>query len=646
MAQLTWKNVNAPTFSGVTESQRLAAQLLNSGFGSLQKAITGFQDAGRDAETHAADIERRRLINDAQRMENTQTGWNNNRIRGYEEARPEAVARVNEIRSLSALGTDEGRARAHALMRESSDVFAANGWTPDDVMGMINGNINTANIGLASNQAFQRFGDSQVDRTRRLEAEQLAADVLQNAGSPADAERLIRSNADLDPRVATIALADVAKRGPALFGQAPSLSEIGLDQSLVNNGGATSNVVDAVVDRIIGVESGGDPNAENPLSTASGLGQFTDGTWIQTIKRHRPDIAAGKSNDELLALKKDRALGREMTTRLTEDNARFVAQSGQPVTPGNIYLAHFAGQGGFRAIMNAPDTQSLENVLGAEVIRANPFLAGKNVAWIKNWANRKMGQDAVSQAQASAQSAEAAIQRALDVSADSTSAADTESLITARNVLAEQGQTLIEQGVTDEIFNQTAPLLQTLTERPDRNLSEADVVRKLHAEVGDDDGLPLDDLTDQLNRVTERYGISPDIAAAIMKSAIEQTTWGARWIMGNMQLDHQAMDQYFRRFINPNAQTESGKLQPTVEQFRALRVKRDAANQVRTLLSQLQAAEAEYASAKRRQAEGRNVDVSRPLERYQELLDKALTEIDKIQDNPLLTVNTSSLTGM
>lgn len=155
-------------------------------------------------------------------------------------------------------------------------------------------------------------------------------------------------------------------------------------------GATQGDSVAAVVDRIIGVESGGNATAKNPKSSASGLGQFTDGTWLATVRQHRPDLA-GMSDSAVLKLKTDPHLGREMTTRLTEDNARGLASAGAPITPGNLYLAHFAGIGGARAVLNASDAQSLDNVLGKAAVKANPFLAGKNVGWLKAWADRKMG---------------------------------------------------------------------------------------------------------------------------------------------------------------------------------------------------------------------------------------------------------------
>jgi hypothetical protein len=43
--------------------------------------------------------------------------------------------------------------------------------------------------------------------------------------------------------------------------------------------------IDAVVERIIGVESDGDPNAKNKRSSATGLGQFLDETWLDCRRR-------------------------------------------------------------------------------------------------------------------------------------------------------------------------------------------------------------------------------------------------------------------------------------------------------------------------------------------------------------------------
>ena len=75
------------------------------------------------------------------------------------------------------------------------------------------------------------------------------------------------------------------------------------------------------VNKTIGVESGGNPNAKNGKSSATGLGQFIESTWLDMVRRHRPDLVQGKGRSEILALRTNPAISREMTTRYTEENA-------------------------------------------------------------------------------------------------------------------------------------------------------------------------------------------------------------------------------------------------------------------------------------------------------------------------------------
>jgi hypothetical protein len=50
----------------------------------------------------------------------------------------------------------------------------------------------------------------------------------------------------------------------------------------------TAKAIQAVVAQIIGVESDGDPNAKNKRSSATGLGQFLDETWLYMKARTDP----------------------------------------------------------------------------------------------------------------------------------------------------------------------------------------------------------------------------------------------------------------------------------------------------------------------------------------------------------------------
>lgn len=151
------------------------------------------------------------------------------------------------------------------------------------------------------------------------------------------------------------------------------------------------SAVDQVTDKIIGVESGGDPNAKNPKSSASGVGQFLDSTWVATVRQHRPDIAAGKSAAQIIALKGDASLGREMTKAYQQDNADYLTNRGLQTTPGNIYLAHFLGPGGAVNVLKADPNAPVVNIVGQDVVNANPFLRGMSVADTIAWSDKKMG---------------------------------------------------------------------------------------------------------------------------------------------------------------------------------------------------------------------------------------------------------------
>ena len=133
------------------------------------------------------------------------------------------------------------------------------------------------------------------------------------------------------------------------------------------------------LDLILGLETNGNPSAKNPRSTATGLGQFTDATWLATVAKHRPDLTEGKSKSAILALRADGALSREMTGHLLDDN--FAALQGQGIapTPMNGYLAHHFGVSRVGKMLANPDAR-MESILTGKEIDANPSYRGKTVA--------------------------------------------------------------------------------------------------------------------------------------------------------------------------------------------------------------------------------------------------------------------------
>ena len=147
----------------------------------------------------------------------------------------------------------------------------------------------------------------------------------------------------------------------------------------------------AITDLIISAESGGNPKAKNPRSTAYGAGQFIESTWLDMIARHRPDLMQGRSREQVLGLRTDPKLSRDMTAAYAADNAKKLTSAGLPANPATIYLAHFAGPQGAISLLKANPGDPVGNILGDKAMTANPFLQGMTVGDLQAWANGKMG---------------------------------------------------------------------------------------------------------------------------------------------------------------------------------------------------------------------------------------------------------------
>lgn len=122
-----------------------------------------------------------------------------------------------------------------------------------------------------------------------------------------------------------------------------------------------------------------------------GVGQFIAPTWLSVIKQHFPQVAQGRSDADILAMRADPALSQQATAAYAADNQAFLAKNGLPVTPGTIYLSHFAGPEGAAKILQADPDAPVSSVLGAAAVKANPFLKDMTAQGLRAWAASKMG---------------------------------------------------------------------------------------------------------------------------------------------------------------------------------------------------------------------------------------------------------------
>lgn len=155
---------------------------------------------------------------------------------------------------------------------------------------------------------------------------------------------------------------------------------------------ATSQVSGSLVDRIVGVESSGDANARNPNSTATGLGQFIESTWLRMFRQYFPDRAESMSREAILALRTEATVSRQMVELYARENAKVLQDAGLAVSDASLYLSHFLGPGGAVSVLSAAPSTPLADILSEQVIKANEsILRGQTAGGLQSWAAGKVG---------------------------------------------------------------------------------------------------------------------------------------------------------------------------------------------------------------------------------------------------------------
>lgn len=129
-------------------------------------------------------------------------------------------------------------------------------------------------------------------------------------------------------------------------------------------------------------ESGFDPNAKARTSSATGLYQFIDKTWLGMVRDHGEKYGLGDYASqidenaqvknsalrrEILALRKNPEASAMMAAEYAADNKRILEQTwGGKVGGTELYLAHFLGAGGAGALLKALDENPLQS--GADIL--------------------------------------------------------------------------------------------------------------------------------------------------------------------------------------------------------------------------------------------------------------------------------------
>ncbi len=116
-------------------------------------------------------------------------------------------------------------------------------------------------------------------------------------------------------------------------------------------------------------ESSFNPNAKSKSSSATGLFQFIEGTWMQMVREHGAKYGLGKYADkigddnkvgdsktrnEILALRKDPEISSLMAAEFASGNYEHLkTYVGGDIGSTELYMAHFLGANGASGFLNA-----------------------------------------------------------------------------------------------------------------------------------------------------------------------------------------------------------------------------------------------------------------------------------------------------
>jgi hypothetical protein len=144
------------------------------------------------------------------------------------------------------------------------------------------------------------------------------------------------------------------------------------------------------------VESNLDPDAAARTSSAGGLFQFIEQTWLQTLKEAGPALGYGPQAEaisqdesgrfsvsdprmraEIMNLRRDPAANATMAGAFTQSNAAVLKERlGRKPTDGELYIAHFMGANGAARLIGQasdnPDAKAAD--LFPNAARANPSI--------------------------------------------------------------------------------------------------------------------------------------------------------------------------------------------------------------------------------------------------------------------------------
>jgi len=161
---------------------------------------------------------------------------------------------------------------------------------------------------------------------------------------------------------------------------------------MLSTSDTTAGGVEGYINRVKKQESDGKSTAKNPRSSATGIFQFTKGTWT-TIANSSAGRAAG-----IQSWSKGRFDDKQQLAAmriLTRQNASILKKNGVQVSGGTLYMAHFLGPGRAVEVMQLPAGTKSSSAFTEAELEANPFLKKHTAGTFKAFTARVGGGNSV-----------------------------------------------------------------------------------------------------------------------------------------------------------------------------------------------------------------------------------------------------------
>lgn len=441
MARLNWENVAAPDFSGSAQGIKDAAAMINQALAGARSGIADFQKIGTDrvnkgimtqlalmddsgdaaqipgllagvdpsnlyAETLSAVSGRREQLNrmDLSNLELADTKQKYAEGQEWDAMLKGAAPETTAL--MAALDSPDPAQRSSA---QAALADKLKGGDVNKVLGLFDkfsgyeGNL-LGNAGKRQGLSFaaEEQGWSREDRKFSQEADELYGQFKSQSLTGEDFiaglnERFQaggisgRAYAKVMEKAGLSGFDSLGGSGGGGFGDMSGGGGGGYSPGGTTNisqGGSYDNF-------LVSLESGGVANAQprdksgKLLSSATGLHQFTEETWLGTITKANPAWARGKTPAQLLALRTNPEYSSMVAEAHKQDNARMLEAKGLPTSYANLYSMHHFGPEGGSKFARASANTPMSAILTPAQLKANAYLDKKTKGEVLGiWAAR------------------------------------------------------------------------------------------------------------------------------------------------------------------------------------------------------------------------------------------------------------------